>query len=102
MAMLTIRYFHLCPGPVNSNIAREAPAVFRPLMKLIFSMFFKAPVKAAVPVIYLAASKDIQGKPLDYLFKMSRKDIDPKAMDPENGKRLWEKSEMILSEIAGG
>jgi NAD(P)-dependent dehydrogenase (short-subunit alcohol dehydrogenase family) len=92
--------FTLCPGPVNSNIAREAPAVFRPLMRLIFSMFFKAPDKACVPVIYMAASRDIEGKPLDYLFKMSRKYIDPKALDPENGQFLWEKSEKILSEVA--
>lgn len=91
----------LCPGPVNSNIAREAPAVFKPLMRLIFSLFFKAPDKAAIPVMYLAASKDMNGKPLDYLFKMSRKDIDPKAMDPANGKLLWEKSEKLLADVAG-
>jgi NAD(P)-dependent dehydrogenase (short-subunit alcohol dehydrogenase family) len=31
--------FALCPGPVNSNIAREAPALFQPLMKVIFKIF---------------------------------------------------------------
>ncbi|MEI7982290.1 MAG: SDR family NAD(P)-dependent oxidoreductase [Bacteroidota bacterium] len=85
--------FAMCPGPVNSNIAREAPVLFQPLLKVVFGIFFKSPAKAAIPVIYLAASKDVEGKPFDYLFLMSRKEIDEKAADPENGKCLWELSE---------
>jgi len=88
--------FALCPGPVNSNIAREAPAVFQPLMKLIFKAFFRSPEKACEPVIYLAASKAVEGKPTDYLFLMSRKEIDEKATGPENGKRLWNMTEALL------
>lgn len=87
--------FALCPGPVNSNIAREAPAVFKPLMRLVFSIFFKSPEKASEPVVYLAASDDVEGKAKDYLFLMSRREMDGKATDPENGKRLWELSEAI-------
>jgi len=89
----------LCPGPINSNIAREAPKIFHPLMKLVFGIFFRSPAKAAVPVIYLAASPDLQGKKFDYLFLMSRKEIDPKAADPANGKKIWEKSEELLREL---
>ncbi len=87
--------FALCPGPVNSNIAREAPGVFKPLMRLVFSIFFKSPEKASEPVVYLAASDDVEGKAKDYLFLMSRREMDGKATDPENGKRLWELSEAI-------
>ncbi|HTX87387.1 MAG TPA: SDR family NAD(P)-dependent oxidoreductase [Bacteroidales bacterium] len=89
----------LCPGPINSNIAREAPKIFHPLMKLVFGIFFRSPAKAAVPVIYLAASPDLQGKKFDYMFLMSRKEIDPKAADPANGKKIWEKSEELLREL---
>jgi NAD(P)-dependent dehydrogenase (short-subunit alcohol dehydrogenase family) len=96
-----VSVFALCPGPVNSNIAREAPALFQPLMKLIFAMFFKAPKLAAEPVIYLAISKDMEGKPYDYLFKMSRKEIDEKAADEVNGKKLWEISENLVKSITG-
>ncbi len=96
-----VSVFALCPGPVNSGIAREAPAIFQPLMKLIFAMFFKSPRKAAEPVVYLAASKDMEGKPYDYLFKMSRKDIDEKAANEENGKRLWGLSEELLLTLPG-
>ena len=94
-----ISIFSLCPGPVNSNIARETPLLFQPLLKLIFSLFFRSPSKAAIPLVYLATSKDLEGKLLDYLFIFERKDMDPKARDTENGKRLWELSEALLNEL---
>lgn len=94
--------FALCPGPVNSNIAREAPKLFHPLLKIVFGIFFRSPAKAAIPLIYLAASKDVEGKKSDYLFLMERKPVDPKASDPENGKKLWKLSEALLLPSAGG
>lgn len=84
--------FALCPGPVNSNIAREAPKIFQPLLKLTFRIFFRTPEKACEPVVYFASSPDVEGKPIDYLFLMSRKEMDEKATDPEQGKQLWDKS----------
>jgi len=94
-----ISVFALCPGPVNSNIAREAPKLFQPLLSVVFGIFFKSPVKAAVPVEYLAASADVEGKPSDYLFLMSRKAVDEKAADPANGERLWKLSEDLLKSL---
>lgn len=96
-----VSVFSLCPGPVNSGIAREAPAIFQPMMKLVFALFFASPRKAAEPVVYLAVSKDLEGKPFDYLFKMSRKEIDEKASDEENGKRLWKMSEELCQTLPG-
>lgn len=91
--------FSMCPGPVNSNIAREAPKLFQPLLKVVFGIFFKSPEKAAVPVLYLAASPDLEGKSFDYLFLMSRKPVDEKASDPGNGKKLWDLSEKLLHRL---
>jgi len=91
--------FAMCPGPVNSNIAREAPSFFQPLLKIIFGLFFKSPQKAAIPVVYLTASEDMKGKPFDYLFLMSRQEIDEKAADPMNGRKLWELSDALLDKI---
>jgi len=91
--------FSLCPGPVNSNIAREAPAIFKPLLRLVFSIFFRSPKKASEPLVYLAASKDVESKKFDYLFLMERKAIDEKAENPENGAKLWEKSEVLLKSL---
>jgi NAD(P)-dependent dehydrogenase (short-subunit alcohol dehydrogenase family) len=94
--------FALCPGPINSNIAREAPFLFQPLIKIVFSIFFRSPKKAAVPVIYLAASPDQNGKQLDYLFLMNRKEIAPLALDPAYGEKLWQKSEEIIKSLDDG
>lgn len=91
--------FAMCPGPVNSNIAREAPKIFHPLLKLVFALFFKSPAEAAKPVIYLAASPDLEGKPFDYLFLMSRREIDEKAADPGNRSTLWVLSEELFDKI---
>jgi len=87
--------FALCPGPVNSNIAREAPRLFQPLLKLVFGIFFRSPKKACQPVIYLAASKELEGSTGNYLFLMQEEAMDEKATDPENGTRLWELSEQL-------
>ena len=91
--------FALCPGPVNSNIAREAPVLFHPLLKLVFGIFFRSPKKACKPVIYLASSKELEGRTGVYLFLMQEKNMDEKAVDPENGKRLWELSEQLTNQI---
>ena len=93
-----LRYsvFALCPGPINSNIAREAPVIFKPLLKLVFGIFFRSPKVAVQPVIYFATSKEVEDKSIDYLFLMSRKEMDAKAMDVQNGNRLWELSERLL------
>ncbi len=95
-AIVKYSVFALCPGPVNSNIAREAPAIFKPLLRLVFSIFFRSPKKASEPVVYLAASKDVEGKDFDYLFLMSGKEIDEKAENIEHGKKLWHLSEELL------
>lgn len=88
--------FAHCPGPVNSNIAREAPTLFQPVLKATFSLFFKSPEKACEPLVYQATSKDLEGIRKDYLFLMSRKELDEKAADPNNGKKLWELTESLL------
>lgn len=88
--------FAHCPGPVNSNLAREAPKVFQPLMKLVFNIFFRSPETACEPIIYQAAAKQLEGSKWDYLFLMSRKPVDEKASDPINGKLLWEKTQQLL------
>lgn len=91
--------FSLCPGPVNSNIAREAPAIFQPLLKLVFSIFFRSPKRACEPVTYLTASKSLEGKSFEYLFLMQQKSIDDKAMDPANGTKLWNLSEQLVNQL---
>ena len=91
--------FALCPGPVNSNIAREAPALFQPLLKLVFRLFFRSPEQASEPVVYLATSSSMDKKSFAYLFLMDEKSIDEKAMDTSNGSKLWVLSEQLAEKL---
>jgi hypothetical protein len=66
-------------------------------LKIVFRIFFRSPEKAVQPVLYFACSPEVTGKSIDYLFLMSRKEMDPKATDTHNGERLWKYSEDLLA-----
>lgn len=87
----------LCPGPVNSNIAREAPGWMQPMLKGVFSIFFRSPDKASAPIMYLVSESNTV--PISYLFLMQPKKMDDKATDPDNGKKLWELSEQLCQQL---
>ncbi len=82
----------ICPGPVNSNIIKEAPWILRVILKGIFSLVFKSPLEAAKPVTYLSISADYDGKTNEYLHMFNRKRMDEKVYEPEEGTKLWEHS----------
>ena len=88
----------LCPGPVNSNIAREAPGWMQPLLKVTFSIFFRSPEKACEPVEYFATNP-LESAPMDYLFLMSKVPMDEKTTDEGNGKELWTRSSELLESL---
>lgn len=94
-----IDVFAMCPGPVNSNIARKAPGWVQPIMKGIFKLFFSSPEKAAKPAIYLATAKEISGRKNLYLHLMQDKAMDGKALEAANGRALWKRSEELLAGI---
>lgn len=86
----------LCPGPIASNIARESPALLKPLMKPIMRFFFRPPDIAAEPVMYLACASEMGTRSGVYLHMMREKPLSADASDPQNGKLLWDKSEALL------
>lgn len=92
----------ICPGAVNSNIAKEAPSWVQPLLKLTFAIFFQSPRKAALPVIYLAASKQIETRNDIYLHMFTEKEPDSKAKDEAEGKKLWDRSNYLLDSVNYG
>jgi len=47
----------ICPGPVNTDIIRDAPFLLRLVLRGIFTLVFQPPAKAALPVAFLAAAK---------------------------------------------
>jgi NAD(P)-dependent dehydrogenase (short-subunit alcohol dehydrogenase family) len=89
----------ICPGPVNSNIVKEAPLVLRLILKSIFSIIFKSPVKAAKPVVYMAISPDYEGKTNEYLHMFRHKKMDEKVYIPEEGAKLWDRSVELWKQV---
>ncbi len=78
-----------CPGPVNTNIVREAPGWLRAILRGIFTVAFRTPAQGAMPGTWLATSPSIEGQTNRYLHMLNRKEMDPKVYDPEAGKKLW-------------
>ena len=90
------RVFTICPGPVDSNIIKEAPLILRLFMRLIFKIFFKNPMKAGIPVVFLASAPEILDSPIDYLHMNRVKRMDPKCYDEDYGHRLWLQSHDLI------
>lgn len=86
----------LCPGPIASNIAREAPSWLRPVIQPVLRRLFRAPEVAAQPVILLAGGRVMEGRTGEYLHMLRRKPVSPLASDPLQGRRLWEASAELL------
>jgi NAD(P)-dependent dehydrogenase (short-subunit alcohol dehydrogenase family) len=89
----------ICPGPVNTNIVKEAPWLLRNILKGIFSVIFRSPGKAAKPVVYLAVSDDFLGRTNEYLHMFRPRKMDLKVYEVEEGIKLWEKSMELWKSI---
>lgn len=87
----------MCPGAVRTDIGREAPEWVKPALALTMRAFFKAPEDAAVPVVYLAAARAIDGENGIYLHVKKKRDAREDARDPANGARLWARAHEILA-----
>lgn len=92
----------ICPGPVHSNIIKEAPFLLRVTLKSIFKVIFRSPAKAALPVVYMAISPDYEGKTNEYLHMFRHKKMDPKVYLPEEGSKLWDRSVALWKAVDGG
>ena len=86
----------MCPGGVATNIARDAPALLKPVINPALSLLFQSPEQAAAPAIYLCCAEAAGVATGMYLHLMQKKAVSPAAADPENGTRLWEASAALL------
>lgn len=82
----------ICPGPVHSNIIKEAPWALRIILGSIFKVIFRSPARAALPVVYMSISDDYENKTNEYLHMFKNKKMDFKIYIPEEGKKLWDRS----------
>jgi NAD(P)-dependent dehydrogenase (short-subunit alcohol dehydrogenase family) len=89
----------ICPGPVNTDIIREAPMALRLVLRSIFTVFFQAPKKAALPIAYMAASNELDDKTNFYMHMFNTKRMDEKSYDEADGARLWNESSNVWRKI---
>ena len=82
----------LCPGPVNTRLAREAPWFAQWLVAILFALFFKAAAKACESVVYLSCARSLGERTGVYLHRMEEKHLQPATAAPQNGRRLWDAS----------
>lgn len=92
----------VCPGPVNTNIIRDAPPLLRAVLQFIFTFTFQSPEKAAPPLVYMACALEEEGLTNQYLHMRTRRRMDEKCYAPEAGRRLWARTEEIIAGTAGG
>ena len=78
----------LCPGPVDSNMARESPWWLRPILRPVMRTFFASPEVAARPVVHLACARELEGRTGLYWHIATEKEPSPHALDPEIGAHL--------------
>jgi NAD(P)-dependent dehydrogenase (short-subunit alcohol dehydrogenase family) len=86
----------LCPGAINSNMAREAPTWLKPILRPVMALFFQSPEKASIPVDYLVASDEMGAKTGEYMHMLRPKESSVASKDPDNGALLWAKAEELL------
>ena len=87
----------MCPGGIASNIARDTPALLKPVVNALLRHFLQTPEEAVRPAIYLCCAEAAGGTTGMYLHLMQRKSDLPAASDPENGARLWEASANLVA-----
>ena len=86
----------LCPGPIYSNISRNAPWFLKPIIRPLMKIGFQSPEKAARAIIYLCCAEAPGKETGRYMRMMNEKSISKLASNPENGRKLWERSESMV------
>lgn len=86
----------LCPGPVDTQIARNAPAFIKPVLGPIMRRAFASPQTAARPVSLLAAAPELAGETGWYLHMLRKRELAPWALDDAHTKALYDRVESIL------
>ncbi len=91
----------LCPGAVDTDIAREAPTWVKPALGLVMKKFFRTPHEAAKPVIYLCCARELEGRTGRYLHGMTEKQAAGQTRDTAVGQRLLRDSQRLISRALG-
>ena len=97
---LRVAVHAMCPGPIASSIAREAPLFMKPVLVPVMKLLFASPATAARPVSYLCCSTEAGARSGIYLHMMQEREPGELARDPVAGARLWQASETLVGKHA--
>ena len=86
----------ICPGPVESKITREAPGWAQAMMGPVMKAFFSPGELAAEPVVYLAASRALEGRTGAYFHRWIDKQPSDLACDEAVAARLYDATYELL------
>mgnify|MGYP002633301814 CR=1 FL=1 len=86
----------VCPGAVASDIAREAPRALGFLLKPAMKLFFQSPYKAALPVAWLCAARELEGRTACYLHMRVKKDPADEVLDHAVAARVRDESLALI------
>lgn len=89
-----------CPGPVATNIHRDAPPVLKGILSATFKVIFASIDDGARPLTLLAGEPSFEGRTKVYLHMLREKKMDPQCYDAELGKRLINRFDELLEQIA--
>lgn len=90
---------HMCPGAIDSSIAREAPEWSKSVLSWVFRAFFQAPDHAAQPVVWLATSPSLERETGVYLHMRTRAEPSSIVGDDLAGARVWREAHQLLARI---
>ena len=96
----TLRVFDICPGPVASEIARDAPWPIGDVAQYGMWATFPSPADAALPVVelLLPAAGVAARAPAAVHYHMSEvKRAGARADEPEVGAWLWEQTMALIA-----
>eukprot|EP01062_Namystynia_karyoxenos_P003190 TRINITY_DN11124_c1_g1_i1.p1 TRINITY_DN11124_c1_g1~~TRINITY_DN11124_c1_g1_i1.p1 ORF type:complete len:410 (+),score=101.37 TRINITY_DN11124_c1_g1_i1:81-1232(+) len=85
----------MCPGPVASDIARDAPWPFNALTKAWMGLIFPSALDAALPVLWLATDPSAAQGEVHYHIAEPRR-AGAGAADPELGAWVYEQTQGLL------
>lgn len=90
-----------CPGAVNTDIARDAPAWVKPILGRVMARFFRSPQDAAQPIVYLSCARSLEGQTGRYMHLMCEKPAGEASLDPRTGSMLMRESEALIVRALG-
>lgn len=82
------------PGLVNTNLARDAPAVYRGVFKLMG----KSPKKGAETSIYVATSKEVENVTGEYFENKQIGKASKETSNVEAAEKLWTLAEQYIKD----